>query len=125
MSYEAYRVLHLLGVLLVFLSMGAVTFHVAGGGTKATNPHRALLGATHGLGVLIVLIAGFGLLARLGLGGPAAPVPLWAWMKLGIWLVFGLGMTLVYRLPHAAKILWGVWALLGTTAAILCVFKPF
>src|SRR4051812_47914796 len=118
MSYEFYRVLHLLGIFMVLLAMGAVTFHVTAGGTKANNPRRALLAATHGLGVLITLIAGFGLLARLGI---SADVPLWAWMKLGIWLVFGVGMTLVYRMPSAAKVLWFIWILLAVAAATLAI----
>jgi hypothetical protein len=51
----------------------------------------------HGAGLLLMLIAGFGLLARLGL---ASSLPVWVWLKLLIWLSFGALLPVVARLRH-------------------------
>jgi hypothetical protein len=48
---------------------------------------------THGLGLLLVLVAGFGMLAKLGIHG----VPTWAALKLIIWVALGAFAALAYK----------------------------
>jgi hypothetical protein len=114
MSLAAYKVIHIFGVLLVFAGLGAML----GEGSR-----RRLASASHGIGLLIVLIAGFGALARLGLSGPGS-WPLWIWLKLAIWLLLGAAMTVGKRSPAAARALWWVVPVLGAAAAYLALFKP-
>jgi hypothetical protein len=114
MSVAAYKVVHIFGVLLVFVALGA---------TLAEGSRRRLASMTHGIGLLIVLIAGFGALARLGIHSPGN-WPLWIWLKLVIWLVLGAAMIFAKRSPAAARALWWLLPLLGAAAAYLALFKP-
>ncbi len=70
MSYEFYQTLHVLGLFLLFSSLGAAALHAMNGGTKESNPSRKWVAITHGVGLLFVLVAGFGLLAKSGRGNP-------------------------------------------------------
>jgi hypothetical protein len=122
MPIEFYKVLHLIGLFTVILSLGGMCLHVISGGTKdyAGRKWAALF---HGLGLAIVLIAGFGLLAKEGLmqGG----MPGWVTGKLIIWLILGGMPVFVYRQPKMAKLFW--FLILGFTgvAAWLAIYKPF
>ena len=58
MTYDSYRYLHILGIVLLFLGLGAVFFHAATGGQKRI-PSRPLAMVTHGLGSVLVLLGGF------------------------------------------------------------------
>jgi hypothetical protein len=120
--YEAYKVLHLLSVMLLFLCLGGLAIYVAGGGTRAANPNRRLLAALHGSATFLVLLGGFGLLARLGLahGG----FPLWVWIKLAVWLILGLAILLPYRRPDLGRPLFLLCPILGLVAAWAAVYKP-
>jgi hypothetical protein len=120
--YEAYKVLHLLSVMLLFLCFGGLALYVAGGGTRAANPNRKLIAALHGTAAFLVLLGGFGLLARLGViqGG----FPLWVWIKLAVWLVLGLAVLLPYRRPALARPLFLLYPALGGLAAWAAVYKP-
>ena len=121
-SYEAYKVLHLLAVMLLFVTFGGLAIYVAAGGTRAANPHRKLIAALHGTATFLILLAGFGLLARLGMvrGG----FPLWVWLKLGIWLVLGFAVVLPYRRPALARPLFLLYPVLGALAAWAAIYKP-
>lgn len=121
MPIELYRVLHLLGILLVFLSLGGTALHALNGGTKETNRARKAATLTFAVGMVLVLVAGFGMLARLGHRMP----PAWAFAKIGIWLVIGGMLTLPWRGPGSAKLVWYGAPLLGALAALLAAFKPF
>ena len=120
MSLEAYKVIHLFGIFLILISLGGMSLHVANGGTR-DYPLRKMMAMSHGIGLLIALIAGFGMLARLQLMNA---IPTWAFAKLAIWLVLGGLPALIYRKPALAKVFWGLIVLLATTAAFLAVFKP-
>ena len=67
MSYELYKVLHVLGLSLVVLSLGGILHHVINGGSKVSDTFRKGTMITHGIGLLLLLVAGFGMLAPLGL----------------------------------------------------------
>jgi hypothetical protein len=117
LSYSAYKVIHLLGVLMVFMSLGGVILHSVNKGTR-NHAWRRQAAATHGIGMLLSGVAGFGLLARLGLAGS---IPGWALGKLGIWLVMGGAMGIALRRPGAARPLWWTVLALGFLAAWLAV----
>jgi len=122
-SYELYKVAHLVAVILLFMGLAGACFHAVNGGTRESNAGRRIISAMHGLGLLISLVAGFGLVARLDLmsGG----MPLWVAGKLAIWLVAGMLLTLPRRKPQWARpaLMYGL-PLLAAAAVWLAVYKP-
>ena len=123
MPHEAYKVVHLLGILFLFVALGGVALHAWNGGTKQNNQGRGASAAMHGVGVFLILLAGFGMLARLGLmqGG----LPGWVWAKLVLWLLVGGLFLLPYRRPSLAKPVFLLLPFLGALAAVLAIYKPF
>lgn len=121
MPFAVYKVLHVLGILMLFLAYGGVMIHAINGGTKATNSWRTPLAITHGLGLLFVLVGGFGLLARLGI---AWPWPGWVLVKIGIWLIFAAVVGVAARSASLGKGLWWLLLLLGALAAYMAGVKP-
>jgi hypothetical protein len=122
-SHDLYWYAHMLGIALLILSVGGVALHAMSGGTKASSGGRAIAAASHGLGSLLILVAGFGMLARLELmsGG----LPGWVWAKLVVWTALGLLFIVPYRKPELSKFVWFGAALLMLTAAVLAHSKPF
>lgn len=122
-SHDVYWYMHVFGIGLVVLALGGVSLHAMSGGTKETSGGRVLATASHGGGLLLVLTAGFGMLARLGVvqGG----LPGWVWAKLVVWAVLGALFMVPYRRPDLAKPVWGLTALLVLCAGWLAHAKPF
>ena len=110
-----------MGVLMVILALGGVATNAINGGGK-THSWRKPIAITHGIGLLLSLVGGFGLLARLGIvhGG----LPGWAILKLFIWVLFAALIGLIPRKPQLAKPLWILIILLGAIAAYLAGSKP-
>jgi hypothetical protein len=119
MSYQVYKILHLLGLTLVVLSLGGIIVHAINGGTKATNAFRKGAVITHGVGLLLLLVAGFGMLARLGIHS----FPGWVVGKVVIWLALGAFVAFGYK-QHLAKKLWFAVPVLVVVAATLAITKP-
>ncbi len=122
MPYEVYKIIHIFGVILLFASLGGLAVHAINGGDKASNSARKLVMISHGLASLLVLVAGFGLLARLG--GMSWPFPLWVWLKLGIWLLMGALLALPYKMPHLARPIFLALPVIGAVAAAIALYKP-
>ena len=119
-SYATYKIVHLTGLFMIFMAYGSLLLNgMQRGGKKFA--YRKFPGLTHGLGLVIALIGGFGLLARTGV---TSPWPLWVWLKLSIWIVYGFASPFVRKSPLMAKTLWFVIIGLGITAAYLANFKP-
>ncbi|HXG31059.1 MAG TPA: hypothetical protein VNK81_05390 [Thermodesulfobacteriota bacterium] len=117
-SYEAYRVLHVFGVMLLLLSLGGyLTLAISG-----SERGRRLVAITHGVSLLIILVAGFGLLARLGFSSMGG-WPLWIWIKFSIWLVLALIVVLIRRVPGLAPALWFLTPVLSAISAYMAVYK--
>jgi hypothetical protein len=116
MSYEIYKIIHLLGLTLVVLSLGGIAMHSINGGTKGTNVFKKGAMITHGVGLLLLLVAGFGMLARLGIHS----FPLWVVAKLVIWLLLGAAAVVAYK-RGLARAVWVVVPLLVVTAAALAI----
>lgn len=123
-SYQAYKVIHLLGIFLTLTGLAGLALAAANGATKQTNPARRLISAWHGAGLLIALVGGFGLLARLGVMHGAA-FPGWVWAKLAIWIVVGALVAVPYRRPDLARLVFIALPVLGGLAAWLAIYKPF
>lgn len=70
-------------------------------------PVRKLGSITSGIGLLLVLVAGFGMISKIGYSFTAP----WLIVKMLIWLVLGGIIVLINRKPDLAKTLW--WSILG------------
>lgn len=119
MSYEFYKIVHILGIALVVLSLGGIFMHVMNGGTKASNTFRKGAIVSHGIGLVLLLVAGFGMLAKLRLDVGAV----WVIGKIIIWVLLGALVAVAYRKPQLASKLWFGVPILVTLAAVLAVFK--
>lgn len=122
-SYGLYKVLHFLGIFMTIGSLSAMCIYVAGGGKKDSFASRKMVSAFHGIGLVIALVAGFGLLARLGVMHGAFPG--WVIAKLVIWLILGAMPALIWRKPGAAKPFWALVILFAVANAYFAVYKPF
>jgi len=109
---ETYHLLHLIGLIFVFVGFGALF----------SPDHRASAMKWHGIGLLISLISGFGMLAKMGI---MASMPLWVWVKIALWLVLGFLPVLARKrvLAPAAVVLIAV--VVGIVLAYLGYRKPF
>ena len=115
MSYEFYKILHLAGVMLVFTSIGGFL------ALSNTQPkYNKLVSILHGIGLLVILVSGFGITAKLQLGFPA-----WVIAKLVLWLVIALLLVVAKKriFPPAGAVSLAI--LLGIVLAWLGTMKPF
>lgn len=119
MPYEIYKLVHLFGIFSVMIALAATIMHVLRGGTRADNPYRRGFGILHGVGIFLILLGGFGMLARIDTGFQG-----WVIAKLIIWLVVGAAMGLVYRGAGIARATLIALPLLGVLAAYFALYKP-
>lgn len=120
MSYLAYKLIHLIGILFLFTTAGGVALYMANGGSRENNVARKWVSAIHGITLVLIIISGFGLIARLGTGFQT-----WFWVKLAIWFVIGSLALLPLRKPHLGLRLFLLLPLLGAFAAYVALYKPF
>ena len=117
LSLSVYKIAHLFGIMLMFSALGAV---IAAAVAGEANPRlKKLGGLAHGLALVIILVGGFGMLARLGFSGAW---PLWMWLKLVIWVAFGAATVVVRRLGERAGWLLILLPVLGGLAAWLALY---
>jgi hypothetical protein len=119
MSYEVYKIIHLLGLSMVVMSLGGIILHSINGGSKGSNNFRKGAMITHGVGLFLLLVAGFGMLVKLGIHG----VPSWIGGKLIIWLLLGAFAALAYKSQCLAKKLWIAVPILVVLASTLALYK--
>lgn len=115
MDYTFYKLLHMIGLVSLFLGIGGMISY-----SKGTSPFKGLIGAFHGIGLILILVSGFGISAKLNMGFPT-----WMMVKLGIWIALGAMIPLAKRGVLKGAALWGVVLLLGAFAAYFGLMKPF
>lgn len=126
-SYTVYKTVHYLGIflLLMVLSAGLARAAALPRATEgpAEDPWRRRLVAGHGLALFLVLLGGFGMLARLGIT-EGLGLPGWIWAKLGIW--GALGAAVAFRRSHRlAPAALALGPLLALLAGWVALYKPF
>lgn len=114
MPFTVYSLMHVVGALLVFAAIGSA---IATRGTESTRKHQ---GIAHGVGMLLLVVAGFGMLAKLEYG-----FPLWVIVKMVLWVVMAIMPTLVRKSGASAGLLWSVLAALALVISGLALYKPF
>ncbi len=120
---ETYKVLHILGVLLAFATLGGLALTVANGATKSTSSVRRLIAITHGVATFVILVGGFGALARLGVSHGSLPG--WILVKLACWVVLAVLVAIPYRKPALARAIFWFLPVLGGIAIVMAIYKPF
>ncbi|HEY3306807.1 MAG TPA: hypothetical protein VGL70_25080 [Candidatus Binatia bacterium] len=119
--YQVYKLIHLVGVLMLFLSVGGLILDTIHGADRK-HPWRKVLLVTHGVGIVLTLVAGFGMLARIGIYWSW---PGWVAIKVGVWVIFAALPAIIVRNPSWTKTLWWTAVVLGGIAAYLAGYKPF
>lgn len=121
MPYEIYKMIHFTGLILLFSGLTCLlTLKVAGVPLQGASKKFAFI--SHGVGLFLVLLGGFGLMARLGM---ATSWPNWIYAKLAIWLYFGAAVVLVKRRGHLGWPLYIPLITVFIVAAYIATFKPF
>ncbi|MGH7382612.1 MAG: hypothetical protein ACREKR_10360 [Candidatus Methylomirabilales bacterium] len=119
--FLVYKNIHLVGVFMILMALGGLLLHSITGGTQEHSWRRPVA-ITHGVGLLLVLLGGFGMLARIGIYWPW---PGWVTGKIIIWMLFGGLVGVIFRRPGLARSLWWVAIALAGLAAYLAGHKPF
>ena len=122
--YSALKVVHILAIAYLFYALGGNTLHAAIGGERSQNRLYGLTGALHGIAILAIVVAGFGMLTRFNLGDPGFPLG-WVLAKILIWLALGAWVLVPYRQPAIARRAYPWLPLIAAVAATLAIFKPF
>lgn len=111
MPPHVYHILHLIGVIFLFVGIGSML----------TTSGSARPGMKfHGIGLLLLLVAGFGMLAKLKLSYSAP----WVIAKFVIWLVLGALPVLAKKRALQPGVIVMIAIVLGGVAAYLGYLKP-
>ena len=119
MDPDFYQVLHIIGISMVFLGYGALLARSMAAPGNASV--RKLGSITSGIGLLLILVAGFGLVAKLGYNYTET----WILVKLATWLLLGGLIVLINRKPQLAMLLWCLLIALSATASIMVYVVRF
>jgi hypothetical protein len=119
---DIYEIIHIIGIAMLFAAIGGVAIHAANGGSKANTSTRGFMAALFGTGSFLILLGGFGMMARLGIvrGMP----PGWILVKMVIWLLLSAIVLVPYRKPALAKPFAILLPLLAGLAVYMAVYKP-
>ena len=113
MSPDLYRVIHVVGALTLFLGLGGM-LAVSDGKTPK------LYSALHGIGLLLLLVAGIGVIHKGNLAWDN-----WIFAKIACWILLGATPVLVRRgvLPRVGALV--LVLVIGGVAVWLAKTKPF
>lgn len=121
MPLEFYKIFHITSIAAVLIALGGASFSTFIAGAKPVKVKK-FLGILHGIGILLILISGFGMLAKLQISG--ANLPSWALLKIIIWIILGGWMTIAYKISsNRLMISVLVPILLTAVAAYLGIVK--
>jgi hypothetical protein len=122
-SYQFYNLLHIVGIILIMMALGGIALAASGTAEARRGWTRRSVVVMQGLGIFLILLGGFGMLARIGIMHGAG-WPGWVWVKFGVWATLGAAAFLPFRFPATARPLLLVVPLLGGLAAYMAIYKP-
>ena len=123
MPYAVYKLIHVLGLFGMVTVLAGMALHALVGHTRAERPFGRAFSVAHGIGAFLVLLGGFGMLARLGIAQEGLPA--WVYAKLALWLLLSALLVLPYRgRPLAMAVFLGL-PLLTVLGAAVALYKPF
>jgi uncharacterized membrane protein SirB2 len=120
MNYITLLILHLIGAFCVIFALGGNLVQAINKGEKKHHFHK-VLGITHGVGLLLLFVVGFLLIAR----GGYVPIPIWIWIKIAIWGFYAIVSSLAFKKQSQSPILWFLTLLFFIFVIILAKTKPF
>lgn len=120
-SHAFYNVVHIVGLVLLMSGIGGMA--ALGASRGEARGFRRLLAGAHGIGIFLILLGGFGMMARLGIV-QGSSWPLWVWVKAIIWGTLAVAAFLPLRYPRAAVPLLVLIPVLGGVAAYMAIYKP-
>jgi hypothetical protein len=123
MPYAVYKLTHLFGIFVLLITLALPSMHLLRGGTRSDFPGGRMLALTHGAASFLVLLGGFGMLARLGV--VHSGLPTWILLKLTIWLALAAALALALRTGAGARAVLVGAPLLALLAAGIAIYKPF
>ncbi len=104
-----YKIIHFIGLIVLFLGIGSLI---------ATDPRKPAAmrrpAMIHGIGLLLILVSGFGMLAKMKMGFPT-----WMIGKLVILLLLGAMIVVIKRRLIPAPAIYLIVIVLGAIAAYL------
>jgi len=121
-SYQFYNLVHIVGLVLLMVGLAGIFLNA--NVQRIDRLGRSLPFVFHGFGVFLILLGGFGMLARLGIAH-GADWPGWIWVKIGVWALLSIAALLPLRFPRSALPLLLLLPLLGGIAAYMAIYKPF
>jgi len=115
-----YKIIHFIGIIVLFLGIGSL---IASDPKKPAALRRPAM--IHGIGILLLLVSGFGLSAKLKIGFPT-----WMIAKLVILLLLGALIVVIKRKLIPTPVIYLLAIILGGVAAYLgfsnsIVLRPF
>jgi hypothetical protein len=108
MDPNIYKVIHLAGVIILFGALGASIY-------TSSNKDNKLAAILHGISLLLILVSGFGLIARIW----GSQWQWWMFVKMAIWLLLGGAYTLGKKRLISENTTFGIVLALGILAALL------
>lgn len=120
LSLEIYKILHI-GSLVATLGAQAAMIGAISGGNLKKDGAIKFFSAVHGIGMVLLLISGFGMLARLNY----TSWPLWFYFKIALYLVVGGLMALIFRQGKLKYLLFMFIITFASIGAYLGIMKPF
>ena len=118
-SFEVYKMLHFVSIFAVVLVLGGIGFAGAISRHK-DHPWRKAAAIVHGIGVFLILLSGFGMLARLGMTGG---LPDWVVVKIAILGILGAVLMPLKRRPQLAPVMLVIVVAAVSVAGYLGSFK--
>jgi len=114
-----YHILHLTGIIMLFLGYGALLGRSMAG---SDSPRVRKIGSiTSGIGLFLIIVAGFGLISKVYGNNFQG----WMVVKIVIWVVLGSLISLINRKPALATLLWWTLVALGALASVMVYVRPF
>src|SRR5688572_31629681 len=101
-SHQFYNVVHIVGLVLLMAALGGITLTAEATDVRPSARPRRLVLVLHGVGAFLVLLGGFGMLARLGIV-QGSTWPGWVWVKMGVWVTLLIAAFVPYRFPGTAR----------------------
>ena len=115
MSYEVYKLIHLVSIFVFFGALGA---SVVGG---RYGLHEKI---TTGVTSFLIFLGGMGLMARIGVGHGAS-WPIWLKVKFVIWLALAVLAPILAKRIGRSVLVFYVMVVLAALAAYMAINKPF
>jgi hypothetical protein len=122
-SHQFYNVVHIVGLVLLMAALGGITLTAEATDVRPSGRTRRLVLVLHGVGAFLVLLGGFGMLARLGIVR-GSTWPGWVWVKMGVWVTLLIAAFVPYRFPGTARFILLLLPILGGLAAYMAIYKP-